>query len=359
MGGNTSSGSTSWRPVDTSEPGPHHVGCEEVGDRRLGRREYCTVVSLSESPQQAGLLWVGDRRRQGVGDAGRRRTWNDLTANLRGVPAGLYVSRIEASHHDPATAFVCIDGHRNDLFAPYLFVTHDGGSRWSSLAAGLPADGPVQVVREGLENRDLLFVGTEFGLWMSLDAGRTWLKFMQGLPTVAVDDLLLHPREGDLIAGTHGRSVWILDGIQALEQWTPRALRDTLTLFAPRPAWTWYSRPLGAVFGQRTFAALNPPAGAWFDYFLPREIEGGVHLTVRDSANRVVRKLDGPGSVGLNRVAWDLTAGDPKARIQLDEDAGQTPMVPPGHYRVEVASGATRRESTVEVRAVTSADPEP
>ncbi len=233
-----------------------------------GAEQYCTIVSLTESPAKAGVLWAGtdDGKVWVTPDGGRN--WRDITSNVRGVPAGTYVSRIEASPLDPAVAWVSYDGHRTDDRRPYLFVTRDQGRTWTSLAAGLPADAPVKVVRAGRRNPDLLYAGTEFGLHLSLDGGKHWLPFKNGLPTVAVDDIHTQPRELDLVVGTHGRSVYVLDGVQVFEEWTRRALEDTLTFFTPRTAWAWHRRPLGGHYGLDEWSARNPPFGAMLDYFL-------------------------------------------------------------------------------------------
>lgn len=326
-----------------------------------GAEAHCTIVSLAESPVKAGVVWAGtdDGKLWVTPDGGR--TWNDLTANLRGAPRGLYVSRIEASPHDANTAFVAIDGHRSDDVAPYLFVTRDLGRTWTSLAANLPKDHPVKVVRQSPGNADLLFAGTEFGLFVSFDAGRSWARWKHGLPTVAVDDILVHPRERDLVVATHGRSLYVLDGIQMLEDWGRGAPGDSVRFAPPRRAWGYYPRPLGGRWGQADFLGANPPFGAWFDYFLPREVEGGVKFTIADASGRTVRTLPGPGTPGFHRVTWDLHALDPRERIQRDEWPGQHPFVPDGTYRITLAAGrAAPRVRTVEVRAVPgSLRPEP
>lgn len=323
-----------------------------------GAETYCTITTLCESPLVAGQVWVGtdDGKLWVTPDGGR--TWNDLTANLKGLPPNLYVTCVEASHHDARTAYVSVDGHRSDVRAPYLFVTHDLGHSWAPLAAGLPAEAPVQVVREGLHNRDLLYVGTEHGIVMSLDGGRHWLPLKQGLPTVAVDDILIHPRDLDVIVGTHGRSLYVLDGTQAFEEWTPRALADTVTFFGPRPAWAWHERSIGGKFGQREFSAANPPFGAWLDYFLPREVEGGVSVAIADSAGHKLRTLKGPGEAGFHRLVWDLVAGEPKERIGRLEWNGQPEFVRPGRYKATLTCGRARPlERTFEVKAVPGTNP--
>ncbi len=284
--------------------------------------------------------------------------WTEVGARIRGVPAGLYVSRIEASHHDAATAYVSFDGHRTDVVAPYVFVTRDRGQSWAPVMGDLPGDLTVKVIREDPGNRDLLFAGTEFGLYVSFDAGRHWLRWKEGLPTVAVDDILVHPRERDLVVATHGRSIYALDGIQLLEQWKPSALADTVTFAPPRTAWAYYPRTLGGKWGQRDWLGKNPPFGAWLDYFLPRELEGGVSIAIADSAGHAVRKLEGPGAAGFHRVVWDLQALDPKNRIRRAERGDQPEYVAPGGYKVTLTAGKARPlERTLQVRHVAGSAP--
>ena len=298
---------------------------------------YCTIVSLAESPLRKGMVWVGtDDGKLWVTSNGGEQ-WTDLTGNLKGAPPGLYVSRIEASHHEANTAYVAIDGHRSDLISPFLFVTRDGGRSWTSIAGDLPKDLIIKCVREDLENPKLLFAGTEFGIYISLEGGNHWMK-MEGLPTVAVDDIAIHPRERDLVIGTHGRSAWVMDDISPLERWTARALSDSITVFAPRPATAFYFRPLGGLWSQRIFSANNPAFGASLNYFVKQDTGEGVSITVADSAGRTMRKLEGPGTPGLHRVVWDLQE-DPKQRIARPEWSDQPEFVPPGMYTITFSYG--------------------
>jgi len=318
-----------------------------------GAEQHCTIVSLSESPAKPGVLWAGtdDGKLWVTPDGGK--TWRDLTASVKGVPTGTYVSRVDASPLDANVAYVSYDGHRTDDVKPYVFVTRDMGRSWSSLAAGLPATAPVKVVRAGRKNPDLVYVGTETGLYMSLEGGKNWVKLMNGLPTVAVDDIHTQPRDLDLVIGTHGRSVYILDGVQVWEEWKPAVLRDTLTFFSPRAAWAWHPRPVGGYFGLDEFSAKNPPFGAWFDYYVPQEVKGGVSVAVEDSTGKTVRTLTGPGEAGFHRVVWDLVAGEPRQRIRRLEASGQSILVKPGRYKVRMRTGgAAERTQSLEVRAL-------
>ncbi len=318
---------------------------------------HCTITTLDESPKVAGLLWVGtdDGKVWVSRDSGAK--WTDLTKNLK-VPTGLYVSRIVASHHDEATAYVSIDGHRSDRFEPFVLVTRDYGRSWRSIAGDLPKDGPVKVVREDSANPKLLFAGTEFGLFASLDDGVHWVRLDSGLPTVAVDDLVIHPRERDLVVATHGRSLYVLDDVSGLEQWTPACLEQPVSFFAPRPATAYHLGVLSGIWGQRAYAGKNPAFGAYFNYYVKEFSGEGVSIAVRDSAGATVRRLSGPASPGFQRVVWDL---QPEAleRIERPEWAGQPAFVPAGTYRVTLSMGSTSVERTLEVRhAPGASDPD-
>jgi len=300
---------------------------------------HCTVVTLAESPVAKGELWAGtdDGKLWVTRDAGGH--WTDLTQNLKGVPQGLYMSRVEASHFDAGTAYVAIDGHRTNEDRPFLLVTRDHGKSWRSIVGDLPTNAPVKVVREDRTNKNLLFAGTERGIFMSFDAGGHWMKMDQGgFPSVAVDDILIHPRERDLVIGTHGRSVYVMDDITALEHWSERALRDSVTFFPPRPATAYLLRTYGGLWGQRAFSAKNPAFGAYFNYFVARGNGEEVSIAVADSAGKSVRRLSGPGTPGFHRVTWDLQR-DPKERIDRPEWNGQPEFVKAGTYNVSLTLG--------------------
>ena len=201
---------------------------------------HCTIITISESPLRPGIIWVGtdDGNVQVTRDGGA--TWANVRANVPGVPKGTWVSRVEASRTAEGTAYLTFDGHRSDDFKPYVFVTKDFGKTWASLANGIPDGQPVYVIREDPKNANLLFLGTEFGVFFSVDAGKQWNSLKLNMPTVSFHDLLIHPRDNDLIAATHGRGIWILDDISALQQATPTVLAEDAQLFTTtRPATRW------------------------------------------------------------------------------------------------------------------------
>jgi photosystem II stability/assembly factor-like uncharacterized protein len=278
---------------------------------------YSTIISISESPVLPGVVWAGtdDGNVQVSKDGGT--TFNEVGKTMPGLPANhfYWISRIDASHFDAGMAYVSVDGHRDDDLKPYVFVTRDYGQTWTSIASNLPAFGNIQVVREDPKNRNLLYVGTEFGLFVSLDGGKKWQTFMNNLPTARVDDILVHPRDNDLIVATHARGVWIADDISPLQQMASTPPSDPI-LFDVRPAVAYLSdRQSGQqVGGQKVFVGENPARGAALNYYLPAAASGDVKIAIADATGRVIRTLDGTKNAGINRVMWNLTATPPASQ---------------------------------------------
>src|SRR4029079_4150315 len=213
---------------------------------------------------------------------------------------------------EAGSAFVTFDAHRTDDHKPYVYVTKDFGETWTSIAANLPP-GNVNVITPDDRNRNLLFLGTESALSVSLDAGKCWKPFMQGLPTVRIDDIIIHPRERDLIAGTHGRSIWIVDDISPLEQLTDQTMTQEAVVFDVRPATAFISdiQKQITVGGQKNFRGQNPDPGTSINYWLKGNANT-VRIEVSDITGRPVRTFDAPKTSGLNRVRWDLRANAPQ-----------------------------------------------
>ena len=307
---------------------------------------YSTIISVSESPILPGVVWAGtdDGNLQVSKDGGT--TFTEVGKNIPGLPAGhrYWVSRIDASHFDAAVAYVSIDGHRSHDLKPYVYVTRDYGATFQNITGNLPGTGNVQVIREDPRNKNLLYAGTEFGLFISLNGGQRWEKFMNNYPTVRTDDILIHPRDGDLIAASHGRSVWIADDITPLQQLTPEVMSQDAALFDLRPTVAYLNDQQRGeqVGGQKVFIGENGPRGALINYYLRAASTGDVQISIADGTGKVVRTLTGPKSAGINRVLWNLsTAPNPTAGGGGGRGGGVAP-VEPGTYMVTLsAAGKT------------------
>jgi hypothetical protein len=252
---------------------------------------------------------------------------------------------VEASWFDAGTAFVALDGHRHNDLKPYIFVTRDYGKTWQSISAGLPELGNVNTIRQDPKNRNLLYAGTEFGFFVSTDEGRSWKKFMTDLATVRIDDVLVHPREGDLILATHGRSLMIMDDITPLQQLTPAVLNADAHLFQPRDAVSWKTdrRLSRSVTGDKNFRGEGAPAGTAISYYL-RGPSSDVKLTITDlRTGQVFRDLTPTREGGMNRVQWNLRGNAPPNQAGRGGGGGggggggqgaQGPLAQPGNYRL-------------------------
>lgn len=317
--------------------------------RHDGIAFYGDITTISESSVKPGLLYVGtdDGNVQVSRDGGQ--TWKNVKSRVPGLPDDTYVTRIVASRFEEGAAYATFDGHRNDDFKPYVFQTSDYGENWTSLSANLPTGSVVNVIREHHRNPNLLFVGTERGAYFSVDRGGTWTMFKGNFPMVPVDDIAIHPRENDLIFGTHGRSIWVLDDITPLEQLTPKVLEEASYLFDMRPAKILNTFSHKGNLGHKVFVAPNPPLGAMISYYLKGKAEN-VNVFIKNSAGEVIREVKGPNEPGFNRVIWDLRYDPPKMG-----EMGQLsryfrapgPFVLPGEYQVSLKIAGQERTKPV------------
>lgn len=316
----------------------------EMLSRHDGVSAWGTITTLAESPVKAGVLWTGTDDGAVLVSRDAGENWTLLHDRIPALAQRGRISRVEPSGHDAATAYVSVDRHEYDDFGPYLYVTRDFGQTWTDLSKGLPRVGWINVVREHHENPRLLFVGTETGLFVSASGGEHWTPFTGTFPTVPVDDLVIHPRDNDLIVGTHGRSLYVLDDISWLSELSPAVLTSDVHLFPPRSATVrlaWKHESYGA---QRTFIGPNPDVGAILQYHL-RSAEPGATMIVRDAQGQLVRELPATGNAGFNRVVWDLRANGPEG---VPDARG--PFVLPGRYRVYVAAAGASPSAPIEVQ---------
>jgi len=321
---------------------------ENTLSRNDGITFYGTITSIAESPLKKGLLYVGtdDGNLQVSRDGGR--TWKNVAAGIPGVPEKTLVSRLVASHFQEGTAYAAFDGHQNDDYKGYIYITSDFGEHWRPIVSNLIEEGPVHVMREHHRNPNLLFAGTERGVFVSFDQGGVWARMKGSLPTVPVDDLAIHPRDNDLILGTHGRGIWILDDISPLEQLTNEVLNAPAHLFKIREAVLFLPYDQMSTVGNRTFIAPNPPSGAVVRYLLRAKSEGGVTLVIENEKGETIRELKGPGEPGYNEIAWDLRYAPPPQSTIGEFGSyfrSQGPRVLPGTYQVRLkAAGQEWKE---------------
>jgi len=304
-----------------------------------------TIYSISESPKDGKLIWVGtdDGNIQLTRDGGG--SWTNVTANLPGVPKGSWVSWVEASRYDAATAYATIDRHTFGDMGTYLFRTTDYGKTWTALATpqtpGLR--GYAHVIREDSVNRNLLFLGTEFGLWVSIDAGATWAEFKPGnFPAVAVRDLVVAERDGDLVIATHGRGIWIVDDLTPLRTMSADTLASDVTFLPGRPVQQRIEANGGWANGDAVFTGANPADGALISYYLrTRQVIGKISLDILDSTGTVVDTLVPGQRKGLNRVVWSMRAKPPQVppAAQLAGASTEGPRFLPGTYTVRLTRG--------------------
>ena len=342
------------------------TGTAPMASKHDGAASYSNIVTIGESPLVPGIIWVGtnDGNVQVSRDGGA--TWKNVVDNIKGVPTETFVSRVEPSAFDAGTCYVSFDGHRTDDHKPYAFVTRDFGQSWTSIAANLP-EGNVNVIKEDPKNRHLLYLGTEYAFYISMTGGKDWTRFMTGLPTVRIDDILVHPRDNDLIVGTHGRSIWIIDDITPLQQMTDAVTTADAHLFDVRKATAWATditkaNGLGA---DKHFRGQNPQGGTAISYYLKGAATGDVKITISDATGRVVREMDGTKDAGLNRVQWNLgptpvLGGRGAAFAGGRGGRGGGRGVPfvvapnavePGTYVVKLAVGGKELMTTVQVEA--------
>ena len=311
---------------------------------------YCTITSISESPITPGVIWVGtdDGKVHVTQNSGE--AWSDMTSAVAaaGGPADRYVSRVLASPHEAGTAFVAKSGFRNDDFRPFLFRTTDFGKTWTSIGAGLPP-APINVVVQDRRNKDLLIVGNDLGVWVSLKAGAGWMRLKADLPTVPVHDLIVHPRENDLVLGTYGRGIFIGD-ISHLQELSTATVDKPLHLFAIEPRTPYQFRAHGNyhLYGDAFIEVPNEPEALVINYFLRDKGEGNAQVTITDASGQTVVTLSGPAERGVNRVLWNMRRASPGGG--RGGGAGGAALLPAGDYRVTVSIGSLQQTAVGRIR---------
>ena len=374
-----------WQPIspDLTTNNPEYQKADESGGLTYdatGAENFTTIITIVPSTLAEGMLWVGtdDGRLHLTKDGGKN--WTDLTAKLKGAPAGTWIPHIHASTHDPNEAFVVLDDHRRDNWEPYVFHTTDAGQTWRRIVTGNQVFGFALSFVQDTEVPNLWFLGTEGGLYVSMDKGSNWTKWTQGYPTVPTMDMAIQERAGDLVLGTYGRSIWILDDIRPLREIAQAGaatlLNEELHLFTPPTAWIIN---MGESFGYRDgkignvlYQGENRPQGAMISYWLKarasaekegeeakpaatRPLPDKVHFEVFDYAGIRERWWVEEPKEGLNRIVWDLSTdgirypGSPKPDEEKPLPAGYT--IPPGDYKLRISYGDFKDSVQITIKA--------
>jgi photosystem II stability/assembly factor-like uncharacterized protein len=317
-----------------------------------GAENHTTIFTIAESPLDENIVWVGtdDGNVQVTTDGGK--TWTNTVANIVGLPKNTWTYHIEAGSHDKATAYAVFEGHARGDMNPYVFKTTDFGKSWTNIITS-EVTGFARNIQEDFVNPNLLFLGTEFGLYITLDGGKSWSKFTNNMPSVAVHFIDLHPKTNDLVMATHGRGVIIIDDISPLREISPATLNETLHFFTSKPKVMVDQSGFSDSFGSETeFVGSNPSSSAQIKYLLPkRHTFGKMTMEIQDLDGRKLTTIDPGKSKGINIVNWNFTIKQPKiAKGKTFSFGGFTaPRVKAGKYKAVIVKGKDTFEHEFEV----------
>jgi len=318
---------------------------------------HTTIYSISESPRNAGVIWVGTDDGNVQVSRDGAKTWSNVSGNVPGLPKASWVSWVEASRFDAATAYATFDRHTFGDMTPWAFKTTDYGKTWTRIVGpDQGVRGYAHTIKEDTVKRELLFLGTELGLWISLDGGARWAQFKGGeLPNVAVREVQVQPRDGDLVIATHGRGMWIIDDLTPLRALTEDTLQKPTVFLPTRGVQQRMPARGGWSDGDATFTGDSAPNGATITYYLSsRHVYGPLKLEVLDASGKLVDTITPRKRRGINRVDWNMRVKPPKVprAAQVAFSASQGPRVPPGTYTVRLTRGA----AVVETKLVIGLD---
>jgi photosystem II stability/assembly factor-like uncharacterized protein len=309
---------------------------------------FCTIVSLAESPMKAGILWSGSDDGLVYVTQNDGKAWDNVTPK---DSKERYVSRVEPSHFVEGRCYISLDGHRMDDMTPCVMVTNDFGKTWSEITTNLPQSHSVMVVREDDKNENVLYCGTESAMYVSLDKGATWVK-MHGtkLPTVPIYDIKQHQRDRDLVIATHGRSVWVLDNANWIGEATSEVLAKALHLFSLRNVKPTQKLHYNGLWSHKMFRAANAPKGIYIDYWISEYAGDDISCIIENEKGVKMKTLSGTNAPGFNRIVWNL---EPDAWHKLADKSEEMMMnkwhCRPGKYKVKLKMGEHTEEGTFEI----------
>ena len=301
----------SWEVISpdltTNDPKKQQSSGGEIVVDNTAAEFHSSLLSIAPSTLDANVIWTAsdDGLVHVTRDGGK--TWTKTFDVVPGLKPNAWLATIEASHFDAGTAFVTADHHQDDDYAPYVYMTTDYGRTWKSIRGDLPDRAWwTHVIREDPKNRNLLYVGTEAGVWFSWNRGVNWISMRGDLPVVPVRDMQIHPRDNDLLLATHGRGLYIMDDLTPVQK-LAEVMQAEAELFAPRPAIRWNIWNRDGNLGQRTYRGDNPPNGAVLSYYLKAQPADEVNIEIADGAGKIVRRFRRvPDEAGVSRVTWDL-----------------------------------------------------
>jgi photosystem II stability/assembly factor-like uncharacterized protein len=317
-----------------------------------GAENHCTVFTINESPLDKNVIWVGtdDGNVQVTTDGGL--SWTNVTSNIKGIPKNTWAYYIEPGHFDKNTAYVVFDGHTQNDGKTYLMKTKDGGKTWISVVND-QVKGFARSFKEDQKNPNLLFLGTEFGLYVTVDGGQNWVKFENNMPLVAVHYLALHPREDALIMATHGRGIIIIDDISPLRYISGSILESELEFIPSKPAVMFEKSSFGSYSGPGEFVGPNPSGAAKISYFMgKRHTIGKMTMEVINEKGEKVADLSPGKARGINTVEWNYTLKPPKVAKGKTFTFGgfAGPTVPEGKYKVRITKGNKTFDQDIELK---------
>jgi len=333
----------SWQKIspDLTTNDPKKLNQEQTGGLTIDNstaENHCTIFTIGESPLDDKIIWAGtdDGNLQLTRNGGQ--TWENLTYSVPGLPPTTWCSHVEPSPYDKATAFVTFDGHWQGDMRPYVYKTTDFGKTWKNLFSP-DIEGYCNTVRQDLKNPDLLFLGTESGLYISIDGGNQWTRFTGNLPKVSVREMAFQPRENDLVIATHGRGIYILDDLTPIQNLKTDMLNQNLVYLGSRPYQLGYMGGIQEFNGDDDFAGDNPPSSVSINYYMKkRHVFGDMFMEVYDQDGEMIKKLPAGKRKGINRVQWRMQMKRPKvpSSVQLLGWAMLGPSYPPGEYTVRI-----------------------
>jgi len=345
-----------WETIspDLTTNDPEKLNQENTGGLTIDNstaENHCTIYWIGESPLNPDVIWVGtdDGNLQLTTDGGE--SWKNVTSNVPGVPEGTWVSWVEPSSHDESTAYVTFDGHRSGDKEPHVLKTTDLGKNWKSIVS---EDIPIycHTIREDPLNPDLLFLGTEFGLYISIDQGENWVRFSGNVPKVSVRQIQIHPETHDLVLGTHGRGILILDDLTPIRALKPDMLEEELVFLGSRRFEPFSVGIQQRMEGDDGFTGSNPPGAVYITYYLSkRHLFGDMYIEIFNEDGQLIKKMPAGKRKGINRVAWNMRRDPPKvpSSVQLLGGALAGPIYPPGNYTIKITKGDTTYDGTINI----------